>query len=669
MAADLRELGVRSGQHLLVHCSLHSIGPLNGGPLAVLNALREVMGRATIVVPTYTPRNSMSSASFRAATRGLNHDRLDRYVADMPGFDPMKTPSEDMGALAEYIRTMPEAVRTGHPQTSFAALGDQAAECTLDHALDGRFGESSPLGWLHRHDAAALLLGVQYDAFSAFHLAEYRLSCVPPRRAYHCYVMEGGRRRAYELWDVDLDDSDFVALGRRMDSAPFVREGRVGDAKCRLVPIRQAVEFAENDREFQDRRMVAATGPAASPGRRNVPSMAPRSGSAVPDRYFFLSYARLPPVPPVRGADLTDPPDEWVRAFFHDLSVAVSRRAASGSVPRPGFLGTEDASGRHWRSGLAENLGAAEVFVPLLSPDYYRRSWPRREWASFTQRLKEARVPEPQRRITPVLWVPLQAGVRTPEFMAALSLAGDASLEPYGQNGLCALLRQPGYRGFYEQVVAELATRIVAIAEKAPLGPQRIRIHDTPAVLRQGAGGKEFTVLLAGRPGSQAVAAPPAEYACLTAERMGYAVRIAEFSLSADEPGANPGVLLVDRGAVGRETPAGDLDAAIARLPSWVLPVVVEDWAAGRPADVSLFSLEKSHEAYKRRPETVRHGLQGVGSLQEFVALMPFLVAQAEREYLRHGPIQRSASRLPSRPGLASSGGSAGLPVKENPHD
>jgi hypothetical protein len=611
----------------------------------------------------------VSSAASRAATKGLSRAGLDHYLAGMPGFDPATTPSEGMGALAEYIRTMPEAVRSGHPQTSFAALGARAADCTRGHALGCRFGESSPLGWLHRQDAAVLLLGVGYEAFSAFHLAEYRLCDEPPRRAYHCYVMEGGERRDYELWDVDLDDSDFAALGRRMDEEGFVRHGRVGAAAgCRLVPIRRAVEFATNDGAFRHRRMAAAGGLAASPGGRDArAAVATPGGTGAAGRYFFLSYARLPPVPPVRGADLTDPPDEWVREFFHDLSAEVRRRAISEPVLRPGFLATEDASGRHWKSGLADALGSAEVFVPLLSPDYYRRSWPRREWSSFMQRMRDARVAEPLRRFAPVLWMPLSAGMRAPELAAALSLAGDASLAPYAENGLRALLRQPSYRGLYEQVVGELAARIVAIAEGAPLRPSPVRIHEAAAPLSLGIGGKAFAVMVTGRPDTLGIAAPLAEYARLAAERLGYAVQITELTQSADQLGADPGVILVDPGAVDGETAVANLDALIAGLPSWVLPVVVADWTAGHPAGAGMTFLEKSYKSYNRRPEIVRRGLQGAGSLREFVALMPFLVAQAEREYLRHGPIQHSVLCPPFRPGLVGSGRPVDLPVRETP--
>ena len=247
LAADLRSLGVKAGQDLLIHCSLRSVGLIDGGPAALLDAITDVAGpRATLVAPTHTTMNSLTSRAFRAATAGLSKEEHNRFVAAMPGFDPASTPSTGMGALAEYLRTRPAACRSSHPQVSFAAVGARARECTLVHDLDCHLGERSPLGWLYRADAAILLLGVGYSVCTAFHLAEYRIHSSRPSRLYQCFALEGGTRVMREFTDIKFDDSDFSLLGADLESAAGsgVRLGKVGSAECRLIPIGPAVDFA-----------------------------------------------------------------------------------------------------------------------------------------------------------------------------------------------------------------------------------------------------------------------------------------------------------------------------------------------------------------------------------------------------------------------------------------
>lgn len=253
LARDLRALGLRRGGHLLIHSSLRQVAT---GPATVLDALRLATGpQATLVVPTQTTMNSPTSLAFRTATSGLDAERLARFVAELPGFDPATTPSNGMGALAEHIRTRPRASRSRHPLTSFAALGPHAAAITSVHDLECHLGERSPLGRLYAADASVLLLGVGYEVCTAFHLAEYRLS--PATRRYRCFVAEDGVRKDLEFTGIVLDDDDFGALGADLDPLPFVRRGRVGAANCRLFPLRAAVDFAAGWFRTNRNQMIA----------------------------------------------------------------------------------------------------------------------------------------------------------------------------------------------------------------------------------------------------------------------------------------------------------------------------------------------------------------------------------------------------------------------------
>jgi aminoglycoside N3'-acetyltransferase len=247
LTADLRALGVGEARHLLVHCSMRSLGQVLGGPDAVLAAIREVIGPAgTVVVPTQTANNSTTSRYHFEAVAGMTRRQRKRYIEDLPGFDLDRTPSFKMGLLAEHVRRHPDSIRSDHPQTSFSAIGPAAAALMTQHALTSHLGDESPLGALYRADGHCLLMGVDYDKCTTLHLAEYRMPpTVPtPTKQYRCFVARGNHRRATRFRAIDLDDSRFHELGAALDDQEIARSGPVGDTVARLIPIRRAVAFA-----------------------------------------------------------------------------------------------------------------------------------------------------------------------------------------------------------------------------------------------------------------------------------------------------------------------------------------------------------------------------------------------------------------------------------------
>lgn len=245
LVGDLRGLGVPAGQCLLVHASMSSIGWVAGGAPTVAAALRHALGSAgTVVVPTGTPDNSDTSRIHLARVMGMTTEQVALYRASMPPFDPMTTPSTGAGRIAEIVRASPGAVRSAHPQTSFAAAGPMALWLMEDHALNCHLGEASPLGRLYEANAWILLLGVGYEACTALHLAEYRYCPNPPWRTYRCVITRGSQPQWCEFEDVVLDDGDLVDLGMDLDRTGVVKNGRVGSADCRLIRMRDAVDFA-----------------------------------------------------------------------------------------------------------------------------------------------------------------------------------------------------------------------------------------------------------------------------------------------------------------------------------------------------------------------------------------------------------------------------------------
>ena len=242
LGADLRALGLSAGDTVLVHSSARSLGFVVGGAQAVVQALLDVLGPdGTLVVPAHTPDNCDPAGWSNPPVPQAWWPAIREQA---PGFDRARTPSRWIGVIAETVRTWPGAVRSDHPQVSFAALGRRAAEVTDGHQLDDALGERSPLGAIYRLDGKVLLLGCDHDSNTSLHLAEWRQQS-PPRGVIGASVRRPDGTSEWISWmDVLENSDDFEWIGAAFESAVGLSAGRVGDAAARLMPQRALVDFA-----------------------------------------------------------------------------------------------------------------------------------------------------------------------------------------------------------------------------------------------------------------------------------------------------------------------------------------------------------------------------------------------------------------------------------------
>ncbi|MEV7285922.1 AAC(3) family N-acetyltransferase [Streptomyces sp. NPDC093252] len=237
VAAQAREAGVLSGETLLVHSSLRSLGWVCGGPVAVVQGLLDALGpRGTLVVPTQTGDLSDPAVWTEPPVPRAWWDTI---RATMPPYDPALTPTRGVGVIPETVRRWPGALRSAHPQTSFAAVGPRAAQVTDGHATDCRLGERSPLARLEALGARVLLLGAGYGSCTAFHLAEYRVPAPLVR------VGRPSPDGWEEVTEVSISADRFDELGHDFERDRPVVRGTVGAAATRLFPVADAVAYAE----------------------------------------------------------------------------------------------------------------------------------------------------------------------------------------------------------------------------------------------------------------------------------------------------------------------------------------------------------------------------------------------------------------------------------------
>ncbi len=241
---DLSMLGIEPGMVLLVHSSLSSLGWVCGGAVAVILAIENALGPGgTLVMPSMAGDLSepadWHNPPVPEAWWPIIRDK-------MPAFDPDMTPTRKLGAIPECFWKQSGAVRSSHPNASFAARGPKAQTIVGGHSLDFSHGEGSPLARIYELDGRVLLIGVDHDVNTSLHLAEYRSSLKNHKQAKRGAPMTVASSREWVSYDdIELVDDDFVDIGKRFaDETGLVRSGSVGCASCRLMPQRQLVDFA-----------------------------------------------------------------------------------------------------------------------------------------------------------------------------------------------------------------------------------------------------------------------------------------------------------------------------------------------------------------------------------------------------------------------------------------
>ncbi len=147
ISASLESMGIKAGDHVMVHSSLSSIGHVEGGAATVVEAFLDVLGpTGTLMVPTFT------------------HSGCEY-------FDPLVTPSLN-GAITEAARARLEAVRSFHPTHALTAIGPDADELLKDDLERGALGRDCGLDRLIKKGGYVFLLGVDHKSNSSIHIGE-----------------------------------------------------------------------------------------------------------------------------------------------------------------------------------------------------------------------------------------------------------------------------------------------------------------------------------------------------------------------------------------------------------------------------------------------------------------------------------------------------------------
>jgi aminoglycoside N3'-acetyltransferase len=246
--SDWRELGVSSGDVVMVHASLRAIGPVADGASGVLDALATATAPGGALMMVLGAKNDWAWVNERPEAERT------ALLKNSIVFDAANTPAEDdVGYLAEALRQRPGVMVTNHPEGRFAAIGERAAELLRDPPWDDYYGPGSPLDHLCQMGGKVLRLGADWDTTTLLHFAEYLAPVPDKRRVRRHRLVQGASGPVVRVVDC-LDDSDgirdwpdgdyFAVILKAYVAASRGRTGCVGNAQSQLIAASDLVDFA-----------------------------------------------------------------------------------------------------------------------------------------------------------------------------------------------------------------------------------------------------------------------------------------------------------------------------------------------------------------------------------------------------------------------------------------
>ncbi|MGK5533447.1 aminoglycoside 3-N-acetyltransferase [Streptomyces sp. URMC 129] len=254
LARELRELGLGTGDTVMFHTGMSALGWVAGGTQAVIGALLDVVGaRGTLMVACGW--NDALSYDFPTWPRSWQ----DAVRAHHPAYHPDFSEADHAnGRLPEALRRRPGAVRSRHPDASFAALGAAAHDLMADHPWDHPHGPGSPLARLVEAGGKVLLLGAPLDSLTLLHHAE-ALADAPGKRfvEFEQPITVGGKRVWRRFRDIDSSGGafdysgvvppdvewPFTAIARDMLAAGIGTRGATGAATSHLFDAGAVTRF------------------------------------------------------------------------------------------------------------------------------------------------------------------------------------------------------------------------------------------------------------------------------------------------------------------------------------------------------------------------------------------------------------------------------------------
>ncbi|MDQ6611817.1 MAG: AAC(3) family N-acetyltransferase [Gemmatimonadota bacterium] len=249
LASGFRSLGVSSGDTVMVHASVRSVGPIAGGADEIHLALKEALGNdGTILMYAGAPANvdDVGRGHFSAEEEA-------EVLEKLPPFDGQVARSDrSHGALVEFLRTYPGTLAGNHV-TRFIAWGKQSAHLLSHEPWDFTYGAGSVLERFVELNGKVLLIGPDHDTVTLLHYVEHIAEIADKRVVqFRVPVLEQGVRVWREMLEYDSSrgahanwpDRFFALIVDGYLAATSNLGGKAGNATCYLIEAPGLCEFA-----------------------------------------------------------------------------------------------------------------------------------------------------------------------------------------------------------------------------------------------------------------------------------------------------------------------------------------------------------------------------------------------------------------------------------------
>jgi aminoglycoside 3-N-acetyltransferase len=240
----LRTLGVKTGDVVMAHTALFTLGKIENEVAGVYHAFRNVLGEeGTLIVPTFT-------WSFR---------RNETYnVRDSP-------PVNELGVFSNYVRQLPEALRSMDPLFSMAAIGP-SAQVLMNRNSHNSFGKGSIYEKIFTENTLFVNLGITYSTgMSAFMHLE-KLAGVDYRKDLRVEGLSVGYDgKSYDDWALHFarDEEKYPTaytkrepLGNRMEQLGISSRIRLGSGNHISFRSYTFLEYVLNELELNPHIML-----------------------------------------------------------------------------------------------------------------------------------------------------------------------------------------------------------------------------------------------------------------------------------------------------------------------------------------------------------------------------------------------------------------------------